>query len=47
MKSPLHFNPIMEGFMTSICVDIFDMTRTVWMEQVSIQLLICVDWGSG
>jgi len=42
MKSPIHYNAVMEGFMNSICVDIFDMPTTIWMDQVfDHRLILC------
>lgn len=47
MKCPLRFNSVMNVFMTSVCVDIFDTPAVIWMEQCFDHILICVDLRSG
>ena len=47
MASPLHMNPVIEGFMSSVALDVFDMPSTTWLGQSYDCVLLCVDRASG
>jgi hypothetical protein len=47
MESPIHMNPVVEGFMSSVALDIFDMPSTTWLGNPYDCVLLCVDRASG
>ena len=47
MTAPLHMNPIIEGFMSSVALDVFDMPPSTWLGNTYDCVLLCVDRASG
>lgn len=46
-KLYLQYNPVMDWFLTNICVDTFEMPAMIWMGHVFEHLFIFVGRGSG
>jgi len=47
MASPRHMNPVIESFMSSLALDIFEMEPATWLNDDYDCVLLCVDRTSG
>jgi transposase InsO family protein len=47
LDRPVRMSPVIEGFMSSVCLDVFSMTEVEWQGATVDCILVCVDRATG